>query len=392
MALSNKTLTPAGLLVGSGGNHFGSAQFMEDLYDAVLALEAVAATGDITSVVAGAGLTGGATSGAATLTVGAGTNITVNADDVALATNIDIAGTLDVTGAATLDAALHVVGAATLDAACTVGTTLEVTGMTTLNADANKLSTSGLVYTKGISLNSGYGEAGGTAFYINYYGQNGAAGSNNRSTWIMDGAAAAIAKFTAATKATELLGALSVTGATALSGTVTMGGDAPVATRLLSVGAVAAKSTTVVHALYDDVTAEFPGPFTNPDVPRNLRVTKSTDWDGGTITVVGTDQFDAAVSETFNDVVEVTVGTKIFKTVTSATKSIPAGVAGNGASIGTGDKVGIPIHIYDTVGRLCVGTTDEAVTLDATYDAFTPTTTPAATTYTLLVNVDLSQQ
>jgi len=45
---------------------------------------ASAATGDITSVVAGSGLTGGATSGAATLTVGAGTGITINTSDVAL--------------------------------------------------------------------------------------------------------------------------------------------------------------------------------------------------------------------------------------------------------------------------------------------------------------------
>ena len=43
-------------------------------------------TGDITSVVAGSGLTGGATSGAATLTVGAGTGITVNTGDVQVAT------------------------------------------------------------------------------------------------------------------------------------------------------------------------------------------------------------------------------------------------------------------------------------------------------------------
>ncbi len=50
--------------------------------------------GDITSVVAGAGLTGGATSGAATLDVGAGTGITVNANDVA----INQAATLDWTG------------------------------------------------------------------------------------------------------------------------------------------------------------------------------------------------------------------------------------------------------------------------------------------------------
>jgi hypothetical protein len=40
--------------------------------------------GDIESVVAGSGLTGGATSGAATLNIGAGTGITVNANDVAV--------------------------------------------------------------------------------------------------------------------------------------------------------------------------------------------------------------------------------------------------------------------------------------------------------------------
>lgn len=45
-------------------------------------------SGDITEVVAGSGLTGGATSGPATLNVGAGTGITVNADDVAIDTTV----------------------------------------------------------------------------------------------------------------------------------------------------------------------------------------------------------------------------------------------------------------------------------------------------------------
>lgn len=44
-------------------------------------------SGDITSVVAGAGLTGGATEGAATVNVGAGTGIDVNTDDIAINEN-----------------------------------------------------------------------------------------------------------------------------------------------------------------------------------------------------------------------------------------------------------------------------------------------------------------
>ena len=56
-----------------------------------------AATGDITSVVAGAGMTGGATDGAATVNVVGGTGITVNADDIEV-TVADIRGMISVSG------------------------------------------------------------------------------------------------------------------------------------------------------------------------------------------------------------------------------------------------------------------------------------------------------
>ena len=95
---------------------------------------AAVGSGDITEVVAGDGLTGGASTGSATLTVVGGTGITANANDIAitaggvgttqladdavtsakLANNIDIAGTLDVTGVTTLDDNLVVATAKTL--------------------------------------------------------------------------------------------------------------------------------------------------------------------------------------------------------------------------------------------------------------------------------------
>ena len=47
-----------------------------------------AATGDITAITAGSGLTGGASSGAATVNIGAGTGITVNADSIEVDTSV----------------------------------------------------------------------------------------------------------------------------------------------------------------------------------------------------------------------------------------------------------------------------------------------------------------
>ena len=131
----------------------------------------------------------------------------------------------------------------------------------------------------------------------------------------------------------------------------------------------------------------FPGPFTDPDVPRNLRVKMALNYDGGDVVAVGTDQFDAAQTETFTTGSNVTrIGTKIFKTVASATKAA-VGANAAGATIGVGDKLGIATDLVDANGILAVDGATEAVTVDADEDAFTPTTAPdGAVTFCLLAN------
>lgn len=132
----------------------------------------------------------------------------------------------------------------------------------------------------------------------------------------------------------------------------------------------------------------FPGAFSNPAIPRNVTVTFAAGWDAGDVTINGTDQFDAAVSETIADAAGTTVaGTKIFKTITSATKQ-SVGAAADGASIGYGDKIGLLAPIVSTFGMLQTDNTGEAVTVDATYHAFTPATAPNGVhDYKILVNV-----
>jgi hypothetical protein len=124
----------------------------------------------------------------------------------------------------------------------------------------------------------------------------------------------------------------------------------------------------------------------SPASSRNLRVTMAAGWDGGDVTVVGTDQSGAAQSEVFatgSGVVR--VGAKVFATTHSASKA-SAGLTLNTASIGTGDKLGAG---FDPTGSLLfAGGVSEAMTADATNMAFTPTTVPnGAVAYTLMKNV-----
>ena len=104
-------------------------------------------TGDITSVVAGNGLTGGATSGAATLNIGAGTGIDVAADAISVdvsdfMTNGSNNRIVTATGADAMNAEAN----ASFD-----GSTLAVTGAITATGDITAFSSSDKTLKKNIS-------------------------------------------------------------------------------------------------------------------------------------------------------------------------------------------------------------------------------------------------
>ncbi len=124
---------------------------------------AVAGGGDITSVVAGAGLTGGATSGDATVNVVGGTGITANADDIAITDTAVSAGsygsataipTFTVNAQGQLTAAGTASISTSFDIAADSGTTNAVAGGETLtiSGTSNEVTTavSGNTVTVGL--------------------------------------------------------------------------------------------------------------------------------------------------------------------------------------------------------------------------------------------------
>lgn len=105
-----------------------------------------------------------------------------------------------------------------------------------------------------------------------------------------------------------------------------------------------ARSFNLVHANFADDTAggpptPFPGAFANPPTPERLQVTFDANWDGGDVTITGTNPQDEIISETFSGAVPSTAltGLLTFKTVTSATKSAIGGGAQGFAKIGVAD-------------------------------------------------------
>ncbi|HUW17251.1 MAG TPA: hypothetical protein VMW94_09260 [Actinomycetes bacterium] len=140
-------------------------------------------------------------------------------------------------------------------------------------------------------------------------------------------------------------------------------------------GVPATATVAAVHAAHLPSGADvFPGPFTNPDVPRNVAVTFGAGWDGGNIVIDGTDQFGNAAQDTIvaNPGAQV-LGVVIFATVTAATKGA-IGVGAVGSSIDTGDQLGLTRPLAGPVGVLAVDGTTEVGVWDGVYHSVLPTT------------------
>lgn len=141
--------------------------------------------------------------------------------------------------------------------------------------------------------------------------------------------------------------------------------------------APAAKGVNVHSAIASDNAAAVTTGMTNPVIPRSLQVVFAASWDGGDITIVGTDQFDQAVTEVIPDTANSTVeGVKIFKTVTSINNETVGAGGGLTATVQTGPKIGLLYPLVGAYGLCAVNDAVEAATWDATYSAFTPTTAP----------------
>ncbi len=161
--------------------------------------------------------------------------------------------------------------------------------------------------------------------------------------------------------------------------------------KLFLIAAPAFADVAVVHAAHAATGANaFPGPVTNPDKPRNLTVTFDAGWDGGDVTVTGFDQFGEVVSETFTASPGATVtGSKVFASVATITKAA-VGASAATASVGTGNKLGVLGKLVNaTDALLLVDNAAEPATVDAAYNAFTPTVTlpNGLASYVFIANV-----
>ena len=147
-----------------------------------------------------------------------------------------------------------------------------------------------------------------------------------------------------------------------------------------SVATPAANDVAGVHAAFagNDVSNDFPGPFTNPDVPRSAQLTFGLGYDGGDVLLTGTSGLGVAQTETVTNpgagggVVETA---KVWTTITAASK---AAVGANPAtvSIGLSDKLATSSAITAVGGIVTCDDVDDPATWDRANSSFRPTQAP----------------
>lgn len=129
------------------------------------------------------------------------------------------------------------------------------------------------------------------------------------------------------------------------------------------------------------------GVFLSPDVPRGVRIPFPIGWDGGGITVGGTDQFGAVISELlapnpggFTD------SNHVYATVTSASKALVGATSGV-ATVGFGMRLGIIAKLANAAVIVLADNAPEGAIIDTVNNSFVPTTQPNGTvSYGLTVN------
>jgi len=148
-----------------------------------------------------------------------------------------------------------------------------------------------------------------------------------------------------------------------------------------SFAAPIAKAVDNVHAAFagNDAANIFPGPITDPDMPRSLYATFGAGYDGGDLTVDGTDIDDNVIQEVLaTNPGGDTKGVKCFKTVTQIAKA-SVGANPATASVGVHDKIGVSGTPLRKVGVISVdGSTEHGTWDDGSVSAeergFTPGT------------------
>lgn len=109
-------------------------------------------------------------------------------------------------------------------------------------------------------------------------------------------------------------------------------------------------SIDFVHAGFagNDGASSFPGPFTDPPIPQRLAITFAAGWDGGDITIIGTNELGANITDVVLAAPASTVNSaEEFFTVTSATKSA---VGASAATVSIGLATSRFINILDIAG------------------------------------------